>query len=351
MAGAIYYFSASDSKNNKPQNSVVASQNIIQNEVKENPIQKNQAEISHPLSVIGENSSKEKTVVTAAPENKTASTEKTETQETKNITENKSNNPQQVQPSNISSPKATFHADMNKVCEGSSVQFTSDNNEVECTYHWNFGDGETSMEQNPKHIYNTAGNYSVKLLVASIKDKKSDEQKNTITVSPAPEVKMNFSASDDNSLSVNFDANAENITEWKWNFGDKQNADEQNPAHTYNKKGNYQVSVTAKNSFGCITTAKQNVNVEYNLLAPTGFSPNGDGLNDTWIPKALLVGDQIFTLTIYNKSGNPVCTITDKIHPWEGQNTHVGDTFIWKAVVKDKNGEESNYKGLITIAP
>src|ERR1039458_9752168 len=47
VAGAIYYFSASDSKNSKSQNAVVASQNIIPNNENENPVQTNQTVISH----------------------------------------------------------------------------------------------------------------------------------------------------------------------------------------------------------------------------------------------------------------------------------------------------------------
>jgi gliding motility-associated-like protein len=363
VAGAIYFFNASDSKNNKQENAVVPSQNIVQNEVKENPVQQTEVKdkqpvISHQSAVSGDNSSKEKAVATTIPENKSVSSEKTETQAANNIVENKSTNQQQAQPlnsnsppSNISAPKASFHSDVNKVCEGASVQFAADNSNASFTYKWSFGNGESSAEQNPKYVYSEAGTYLVKLRVTSVKDNKSDEQKNTVTVLAAPSLKMNYSASNDNDLLINFNANADKVTEWKWDFGDKQSSAEQNPLHTYNKKGNYAVSVTAKNNWGCSASVKQIVNVENNLLAPTGFSPNGDGHNDTWIPAALTVGDKDFTLTIYNISGNPVFTTSDKNHPWDGQNTNVGDTFSWKVVIKEKNGEESKYQGLVTIAP
>ena len=178
------------------------------------------------------------------------------------------------------------------------------------------------------------------------------EQKNTVTVIAAPSVQLDYSGSDDNGLLVNFEADGDKVADWKWDFGDKKTAATQNPAHTYARKGNYKVAVTAKNAAGCSSVVLKDVNLknEINLLAPNAFSPDGNGVNDTWMPVALLNGDYIFTLTISNKAGNVVFKTTDKNNPWDGQNAKTGDTFRWVAVVKDKNGEDTNYQGLITIS-
>ncbi|WP_114752532.1 PKD domain-containing protein [Pleomorphovibrio marinus] len=48
------------------------------------------------------------------------------------------------------------------------VQFTGSNSEGDIvSYEWEFGDGTTSTEANPTHIYPTAGTYTVKLKVSS----------------------------------------------------------------------------------------------------------------------------------------------------------------------------------------
>jgi gliding motility-associated-like protein len=161
---------------------------------------------------------------------------------------------------------------------------------------------------------------------------------------------MNYSASEDNNLLINFEAYADKVTDWKWDFGDRQTASSQNPAHTYGKKGNYKVSVTAKNSVGCSTVVVKEVNLKLDLLAPTAFTPDGDGINDTWMPVALLNGDYVFTLTVADKAGNEFFKTSDKNRAWDGQKAKTGDTFIWRAVVKERNGEESNHQGLITIS-
>lgn len=49
-------------------------------------------------------------------------------------------------------------------------------------YEWSFGDGATSMSQNPTHTYNTSGTYTVKLMTMSKNSKKMDEATKTITV-------------------------------------------------------------------------------------------------------------------------------------------------------------------------
>ncbi len=52
-------------------------------------------------------------------------------------------------------------------------------------------------------------------------------------------------------LTVRFtDKSSGSPTTWSWNFGDGKSSTSQNPTHTYNKKGKYDVSLTAKNAAG-----------------------------------------------------------------------------------------------------
>lgn len=365
-AGAIYYLSShhspviQDEKTAAPPTTQepVASTDIKQNEsgeLSENSQPSVQGQSASPAP----QSSVDKTAgQNQGAENKPALSEKTEPKQDNNTIENKPAVQEQQpvinrQPVGAVSPNAAFHADAVTACEGSPVQFTpvSENADVSGKYKWIFGDGETSSEQNPKHIFSDAGTYTVKLRVTSGSG-KSDEQKNTLIVRPAPSIILNYTASEDNKLTINFEADADKVTEWKWNFGDKQSSSQQNPEHTFARKGIYKVAVTAKNTYGCATTLSKDVDADnsINLMAPLGFTPNGDNLNDTWIPVALLNGDFIFTITIFDKNGKVVFVISDKNRPWDGANTKIGETYSWQAVVKDKTGSVSNYKGVITIA-
>ena len=76
--------------------------------------------------------------------------------------------------------KADFTAEVSRchVCWGYwVVQFTdiSSGGSSPYTYAWDFGDGITSEEQNPKHVYRYPGRYSVRLTI-------TDSQGNTDTI-------------------------------------------------------------------------------------------------------------------------------------------------------------------------
>lgn len=372
IAGVTYLFMHNNSEINKTENNPPLLQpppsdhesfkTVVDlkttNEIVNNRVETKEVEISS-AKIISENVNNQS--AEAASEMKSEVIEKKEyTSVSDKNTEDKIIPSVQSDASSISAPSAGFRCSKNMICLGGQVQFFSDNNSIPCTYQWDFGDGEFSSDPNPIHIYKDPGNYNVKLRVVSKKDNKSDEQvvKNILTVHPIPSIDISASVSAENYSVVNFEAKGEDVLTWNWDFGDKQSSYEQSPSHSFNKKGNYQVMVTVKNKFACSTSVTKNVYIEhdFNLLAPSGFSPNGDGLNDTWLPAALVNGDYIFNLTIFDKAGNVAYVASDKSRPWDGRNAKtgyfakMGEMYLWKATVQEGNGKVSSYDGYIVIA-
>ncbi|HIF82000.1 MAG TPA: PKD domain-containing protein, partial [Gammaproteobacteria bacterium] len=77
---------------------------------------------------------------------------------------------------------------------------------------------------------------------------------------------------------------------WYWTFGDSSSADTiQHPTHTYGDTGTYQVMLTATDANGCENTIYLTVSVKeiYMLFAPNTFTPDGDGINDYFLPVGL----------------------------------------------------------------
>ena len=117
---------------------------------------------------------------------------------------------------------------------------------------------EGSTQQNPSHVYTTAGNYSVVLLARSSVDYNSTVPYtfwiNVTEPAPVSAPVANFTGTPTNGtapLTVIFTDLSTNFpTAWNWSFGDGslENATQQNPVHTYLNPGVYDVSLNASNS-------------------------------------------------------------------------------------------------------
>ncbi len=114
------------------------------------------------------------------------------------------------------------------------------------SFTWNFGDGTTSNQYSPTHIYTAAGTYTV-ILVATGSGCTSTFT-STITVSNSTtSCQASFFPIQDsmNTLKYYFiDQSIGNPTSWSWNFGDGSTSTQQYPTHTYSQNGVYVVTLT-----------------------------------------------------------------------------------------------------------
>lgn len=128
---------------------------------------------------------------------------------------------------------------------------------------WNFGDGFTSDQISPSHVYSSAGNYTV-LLVINGEGGQASHSK-TVTVNPAaPGVNaaFSFSPSDPTTdTNVQFvDGSTGGATSWNWSFGDGTSSTSKNPVKRFSAAGGYVVSLTVSNGSSSASTS-QNVTV------------------------------------------------------------------------------------------
>lgn len=139
------------------------------------------------------------------------------------------------------------------------------------SYLWDFGDGITSTEENPSHIYTEVGTFTVKLTVNN--DGGTDEFVNTINIIAVTPI-SSFSAISDTEtpLKVLFTNTTTIATSYDWDFGDGQSSTEKNPTHTYAAPGIYTVTLTSDND-GQIHSITQTV-----TLPTAQFSFSGVGV-------------------------------------------------------------------------
>lgn len=163
----------------------------------------------------------------------------------------------------IEGPIVDFFILEDTLCFGSSnslqIQNLTENQPgfIIVSYLWDFGDGETSTNQNPGlHYYDDPGIYTVSLSVSTTEGcVYTMTQENGAFVMPAPSIQpyVEYTPSCPPML-VNFFAdstmqNNPDIT-YFWNFGDGQFSTEANTMHSYLNDANYTASLTTS-TFGC----------------------------------------------------------------------------------------------------
>ena len=125
-------------------------------------------------------------------------------------------------------------------------------------WHWDFGDGTTSTEQNPSHTYASAGSYTVNLTITHVDGTNYHRQTEYIKAYDSPVAGFTADVTEGPyPLAVQFtDASTGSPTAWTWDFGDGATSTEQNPVHTYTAAGTYTVTLTAANPAGSNTTTR-----------------------------------------------------------------------------------------------
>jgi hypothetical protein len=103
-----------------------------------------------------------------------------------------------------------------------------------------------------------------------------------------------------------------------------------------------------------ITVKKSNDCFENNLYAPTIFTPNGDAVNDDFLPLCLQKTDFQFKFRIVNKEKELVYETTNPYKSWYGNDmnskTAEEGIYLWTADVIDRQGEKHQFKGAIILA-
>ncbi len=140
-----------------------------------------------------------------------------------------------------------------------NVTFTDQSTGVVTGWSWTFGDGGTSLLQNPTHTYNSAGTFAVALTATGPGGSDTNTKLAYVMVTDPPPV-ANFTGTPTSGiapLAVNFaDATTGNVTAWSWTFGDGSTSMLQNPNHTYTTDGTYTVTLTSTGPGGGNTNTK-----------------------------------------------------------------------------------------------
>jgi len=163
-------------------------------------------------------------------------------------------------------PVAGFTANVSDGTAPLAVKFTDTSTGSPASWAWEFGDGATSSEKNPVHVYTAKGKYTVTLTAANGAGSSTKTEHNFISVKkPKPQHKPHaeFTATPRTGtapLTVQFtDTSTNDPDSWRWHFGDlSDSSSDQNPSHTYTRPGRYTVTLRVTNERGDDIAIKPN---------------------------------------------------------------------------------------------
>lgn len=136
------------------------------------------------------------------------------------------------------------------------------------TCEWSFGDGTRSTEMKPIHEYAEFGEYKVCLSIETVTGCKSQYCTVLRVTDPAKQCGFDLIIKKKEQTGNTFlfyAISTAAIKTWEWSFGDGSISDSQNPQHTYEKPGTYEVTCTITTASGC--TEKRSAKVQ--VTAPS----------------------------------------------------------------------------------
>lgn len=194
--------------------------------------------------------------------------------------------------------KVSIHQD-SVFCQGTSVTLNAANTNAD--YQWNSG------QQTPNIIVDTSGFY--KVVISKGVCRKSDSVNIREILRPV------VNLGNDTTICIGepyiLNAGFPEADSYLWQDGSADSTYQVSQSGTY--------SVTISNSCGTAMSAIH-INTEEcadQLLFPTAFSPNGDGMNDLFRPKVLLRVAH-FRIRIFDRWGNQVFQSNDPSFGWDG---------------------------------
>jgi gliding motility-associated-like protein len=255
-------------------------------------------------------------------------------------------------------PAASFLGS-DTVCVGQSLTF-SNTSQFNAANWWTFGDGSTSTVNNPIHVWNTSGQYTVGLLTTNAIGCKDSTSRTVTVLAPLP-VTAFFSATPQIGCSpeqVIFTNGSVNANSWLWSFGDGSTSTAASPVHAY-YSGQYTVILWAYSNMACTITDSLSAPLTIqtdscgppSIHIPNIFSPNNDGINDYF--EIQTFGYLACHLEIYDRWGVKLLE-TDGTNPkWNGKNVKGADvadgTYYYLLRAEDKDHGTAFYKGFLTL--
>ena len=259
-------------------------------------------------------------------------------------------------PANVLVEPSTFEG-----CLPADIKFNNLSQPISDAYDilWKFGDGETDTVISPVHIYRETGIFSVNLEITSpIGCFASASYPFWIQVKESPIAGFEYTpdrVTSTNSV-VSFEDTSIDAISWQYIFNDDASLFQPNPTYSFQDTGIQKIDLIVLHPSGCPDTLTRYIDVIplASIFLPNAFSPNGDGINDSFKGKGNYFGVKDYNMQIYNRWGEMVFESSDPDAGWNGRVKNVGrespsDVYVYKIIYTGPRGGPVSEDGFATL--
>lgn len=248
-------------------------------------------------------------------------------------------------------PVADFTVSGMPFCTGKEVTIHSASAGIS-HWNWELGNGSSNAVPPFTHIYPAAGTYTLSLVVASAAGCFSEPVQQIITVNSTPVVNAGTDTTIRAGTSLTLNAAVSPAGNYNYTWTPSiylSSSAVQNPMVTPLYSTRYDL-LAADPVTGCFATDDVMINAVAGLFIPTGFTPNGDGINDQWtIPGLVFYPDA--RVLVFNRGGQKLYEAGAYIsHPWDGRfHGTPQPAGVYVYIIELKDDGKRLLKGTLTL--
>ncbi len=262
-------------------------------------------------------------------------------------------------------PIVRFTVDPDSGCNPLRVTFTNttDSSFLGGSCIWDLGDGTTGLNEcgTFEHIYNAPGWYNVNLTIttpAGCVDHHIVAGAVLVEAAPTAEFVWTPDPGTEFNSNIYFSALNPNAIVFNWTIAGTDTAHGRHVYHDFQHVigGTYEVCLNVADRYGCVDSLCDTVRVIVpTVYVPNAFTPNGDGVNDVFIPITRDMVADDHELMIFDRWGELVFETTDPMKGWNGKYNSGGEVlpqsvYVWHLVErKADTSDKKDWYGTITL--
>lgn len=235
-------------------------------------------------------------------------------------------------------------------------------NDEPIEYVWIINGVDTYLENAPTITLEEEGFHDVELLATSAFGCiNSLVQEDYLQAYSIPQSSWSYAPENITELNstVEFEDMSTGADTYMWEFGDLDISEEASPVFHFPEVGGvgYQVCQTVWSEYGCTNQSCHDIYIDgtFSVYAPNTFTPDNDGVNETFYPVCHGFTPDDYSLRIFDRWGELVFESKDPTQSWignfQGQSYFAPDgIYVWQLSVRSLyKAEIQSFSGFVTL--